>query len=566
MIRNGIKKASINRRGRYSGLLFLLTAIILFSASCGPVEESEVRETRDRRETKASREKSDSFFDNLMGTSSKETTDSGESSVAELSQIETTETAEPNPSSETSFTIVPTEAPTTSTETSAEPPTTEYVEVFDGYITIILRDEAGAISSEKTIGYHMGDSLEKLLTESFYNVQIEAGRIVSIESLSDTMEGETAIVVWQDNLLLEGVDSIALSDGMILNVTSARKEYLLRGINESITVYSNGAVITSYIEYVYDEHGWLVEERGTNCDGRWHNNPSWKCDSVLYEYDDEGKILKKVYQYAETQDEYYEELIFPEEILEARYEYNAAGQLLRISVYKEGVLQEYMGYECAYDAQERILWERELHQDFNEGIIWDPSAVEYVMYTDTKTDYQYNDDGSWQVEYHYDGSSMYVPGSGGGSPTIRIVYDTQGREIIRNGYNSSVETYYNEVGQIERIIDYGHPHCLNRDQIYEEQYNNMLYPYGPVTKNEYTYDYNEAGYLIRDKIYFYEYDPTGRVIKKSDYKGNGYGNYEYEYDTAGNLIREKKTNSYSETVTEYSYEAIYIPAFFPGQE
>ena len=191
-------------------------------------------------------------------------------------------------------------------------------------------------------------------------------------------------------------------------------------------------------------------------------------------------------------------------------------------------------------------------------------------------------DGLWSVHlyYSYDekGRLTEIDGERAAQHYRHYTYDESGLmteqiEGSTGGFWTGRKYSYDELGRVIRIDSYLLMNTDDwRDASWQENgYQTKRYEGENLAETgyysdkqtlyySYTYEYNEAGLLVKevewsdgqaDRVVVYEYDEQGRLIKSTSSSGRIITTT-YEYNEAGQLSKE--TNLYSEYVTLYFYD------------
>ena len=191
-------------------------------------------------------------------------------------------------------------------------------------------------------------------------------------------------------------------------------------------------------------------------------------------------------------------------------------------------------------------------------------------------------DGFWSVHLYYsydeEGRLTEIDGERAAQHYRHYSYDEKGLmteqiEGSTGGFWTGRKYSYDELGRVIRIDSYLLMNTDDwRDASWQENgYQTKRYEGENLAETgyysdkqtlyySYTYEYNEAGLLVKevewsdgkaDRVVVYEYDEQGRVIKSTSSSGRII-TVTYEYNEAGQLSKE--TNLYSEYVTLYFYD------------
>ena len=205
----------------------------------------------------------------------------------------------------------------------------------------------------------------------------------------------------------------------------------------------------------------------------------------------------------------------------------------------------------------------------NNNLIKVELCYNYRSGENTRTEYEYNADGSIREEskYYIDSNTLdgrreyeYHEGlviqetdygiNGEAWRRVEYSYDGQGRLILKTDYS------YNSTDRTE----YEYDGDMTRETRYLEGKSGDDYS----ERNEYIY--GDDGNVIYQKHYFspdnwwcgeYEYDEKGNKISTHSYDTNGWDGYEYEYeyeyDAVGNMIHryQNAENIYYDIYYEY---------------
>ena len=297
------------------------------------------------------------------------------------------------------------------------------------------------------------------------------------------------------------------------------------------------------------------------------------------------------------------------------YEYDAAGNLFRLTSFKESGNLSYW-YEYAYDAENRLAKETHFNADGSRAL-----SLEYDAAGNNIKTTQYNADGSI-YEYTYDiagnkigetlqnadGSTDHRYGfeyDAAGLKTKQIVYeddgsrleneyDTFGHQVRQSAFradgslirwtayeydgvgNVVKELYYNADGSLAYWSEYkyasgrrktGHivynaDGSTNRRTEYDASGNASLLKLFNADGSSIEYTYNTAGKVIKETQLRadggsseYEYNSAGVKTKDTQYKANG-SRYEYEYDAEGKPTKETHYSSggSKDYWAEYEYD------------
>ena len=261
--------------------------------------------------------------------------------------------------------------------------------------------------------------------------------------------------------------------------------------------------------------------------------------------------------------------------------------------------------EILNDAQETMGEEQEISDKLYEITGKRPNAKlenEYYANGNLKVEYQYDENDLLVKEIYYiqDGSEVYYYTYEGhnengmptkcnhyyddsGKPTGYDIreYDENGLLVKKNNYSTDGSTgycfiyEYDENGNLRVENTYDTKNVLssrdkydeNGNHIEEEMFGYATYPDGTKknTVTRYTWEYNEAGQMLKENFYgvdgnlwhyfVYEYDERDNLIKSTYYEGNGTMTYYsiYEYDEQGNIIKAStyEQNGNLQIATEY---------------
>ena len=93
-------------------------------------------------------------------------------------------------------------------DTTAEP------DVFDGHVTITVKDENDSVLAEKEVGFMAGQTVADLLEANFENVTIDNGFLMTLESLTTPADYHTYIAFFVNGeYAMQGVTTQPFADG-----------------------------------------------------------------------------------------------------------------------------------------------------------------------------------------------------------------------------------------------------------------------------------------------------------------------------------------------------------------
>lgn len=262
---------------------------------------------------------------------------------------------------------------------------------------------------------------------------------------------------------------------------------------------------------------------------RKYVSPTYNFVCEEYEYDKEGRVLRHMKYYSNTNGRW-------------EYEYDSAGDLLRETRYEleDDAVKYWIEYRVETgDSVDELF---RISSKYNgEGNL--TSETVYNSEGNQVRTIYYWEDGtvSWVIEYVYDATGNLIKRvdydyEGNIEDEWEYTYDEAGNLLqnIRNG-NITTENEYNDAGNMFRSVDYDYEGNIGDEWEYTYDEDDHLLKRihnGSITME---YEYDSAGNLTKEiadpytQWKKYEYDSENRIIKITENLPDK-GRYEYRYE------------------------------------
>lgn len=262
---------------------------------------------------------------------------------------------------------------------------------------------------------------------------------------------------------------------------------------------------------------------------RKYVSPTYNYVCEEYEYDKEGRVLRHMKYYSNTNGRW-------------EYEYDSAGDLLRETRYEleDDAVKYWIEYRVETgDSVDELF---RISSKYNgEGNL--TSETVYNSEGNQVRTIYYWEDGtvSWVIEYVYDAAGNLIK---------RVDYDYEGNIV------DELEYTYDEAGNLLQNIRNGNITTENEYNAAGNMFRSVDYDYEGNIEDEWEYTYDEDGHLLKrirngSITMEYEYDSAGNLTKEI---ADPYTQWKkYEYDSEGRIIKITE-NLPDEGRYEYRYE------------